>query len=248
MFTNPFSLSGKTILVTGASSGIGRGIALQCAGMGGQMILTGRDENRLAAVKAGIQDGKAVSIIADQSKDEDLLALSEALPVLDGIVLNAGLLKTTPVGFIKRENFEELFNTNLFGPALLVKHLLKQRKIRKGGSVCFISSIAAQYVHPGNAVYGATKGAVNSFTRSLALELAPKGIRVNAILPGMIETSLMDESPIDKEHLLTHVKNYPLGRFGQPLDVANLAIYLLSEASVWMTGSLLTLDGGYSLK
>ncbi len=246
--TKPFSLIGKNILVTGASSGIGRGIAIQCAAMGGQLILTGRNKERLASVNAEIQDNKAVSIIADLSKDEDLILLSESLPVLDGIVLNAGLLKTTPISFIKRDNLEELFNTNLFAPALLVKHLLKQRKIRKGGSICFISSIAAQYVHLGNAVYGATKGAVNSFTRSLALELAPKGIRVNAILPGMIETPIMSKSPIDKEQLLLHMKNYPLGRFGLPSDVANLVIYLLSEASVWMTGSLLTLDGGYSLK
>jgi len=97
-------------------------------------------------------------------------------------------------------------------------------------------------------MYSATKGAINSFTKSLALELASKQIRVNAILPGMVETDILKDSSISTDHLINHLKNYPIGRFGKPEDVANLSIFLLSDASSWMTGSLITLDGGYSLK
>jgi NAD(P)-dependent dehydrogenase (short-subunit alcohol dehydrogenase family) len=126
--------------------------------------------------------------------------------------------------------------------------LLKQKKIKKGASVCFVSSIASLHVTPGNAMYSASKGAVNAFARVLALELAPKQIRVNAVLPGLVETNILHNGPIGYEQLQTHLKNYPIGRFGKPEDVAYLCVYLLSDASSWMTGSLIILDGGFSIK
>lgn len=241
-----FSLNGKTLLITGASSGIGRSIALLTAAEGASVILTGRNLMKLQEVKSTVK--KSEIFAADLTMDEEIEKLAEFTPELNGLVLNAGMLKTIPAGFLKRETIQDIFDVNFIGSALLLKHLLKQKKFAKGASVCFISSIASEFVHPGNSIYSASKGAVNSFTRSLALELAPKNIRVNAIQPGLINTSLIENSHIGADELESHLQNYPLGRYGQPEDVANLVIYLMSDASSWMTGSLLKLDGGYSLK
>jgi len=244
----PFSLVGKNILVTGASGGIGRAITIQCSTQGGTLSLTARTQEKLEEVKA-LLSGEGHNVIpADLSLDSDLEKIAGSVPELDGLVLNAGILKTVPVRYLKKEDAENMMNVNFFSSVFLLQKLLKNKKIKAGASVCFISSISASFVHPGNALYSASKGAVNSFTRSTALELAPKKIRVNAVLPGMIETELLEKSPIDETNLEKHRNNYPLGRFGKPEDVAGLVGYLLSDASEWMTGSLLTLDGGYSLK
>ncbi|MFH1120054.1 MAG: SDR family oxidoreductase [Bacteroidota bacterium] len=245
---HPFSLSGKKVLVTGASSGIGRSIAVQSSNQGADMLLSARDLPRLEETNSLLARGNHAIYVADLSLDDSIVSLADRLPELDGLVLNAGMVKTLPVKFITRETLETLFNVNFNGSVLLVQRLIRQKKIRKGASVCFISSVSSGYAQMGNSVYSATKGAVNSFTRSLALELAPNGIRVNAILPGFVETGILGSGPIGQEQLNEHKKNFPAGRFGKPEDVAYLAVYLLSDASEWMTGSLLTIDGGYSIK
>ena len=249
MNTNPFSLQNKTIFVTGSSTGIGKEIAVSCSNMGANIIVTGRDLSRLEATLQELkvnQENKF--ILADLLNDDELDNLVEKLPVLDGVVFNAGIVKIVPVSYIKKSQIQEVFDVNFTSSVILIQKILSKKKIRKGGSICFISSVASNYVNLGNSLYSASKGAVNSFTKALALELAPKNIRVNAILPGFIETKILDNSGIDKDAIKKHLNNYPMGRFGKPEDIANASIYLMSDASKWTTGSLMTVDGGYSIK
>lgn len=236
------------MLITGASAGIGRSIAVCAAKQGAEIILTARNLIALNETLNLLEIGHHQVIASDLSDEPQILHLVEKLPSLDGIVFNAGMIKTVPVNFIKKAFIDEIFQVNFTSSVMLIQLLLKKKKINKGASICFISSLASQYMHIGNAAYSATKGAVNAYAKSLALELAPKQIRVNAILPGMIQTQLLDGGAVGEAQLENHKKNYPLGRFGTPDDVAHLAVYLLSDAANWMTGSLITLDGGYSLK
>ena len=245
---NIFTLEGKTILVTGASSGIGRSIAIECSKMDASVLITARNEEKLRETLSNCMPGNHKFFSADLRDDEQIEILASSLPMLDGIILNAGIVRTLPLSFINRESIDEVFNVNVNSSILLIQKLLKKKKIQRGGSICFISSVASNYVNIGNSLYSATKGAVNSFTKSLALELAPKKIRANAILPGYIETNILEKSSIDELSIEEHKKKYPLGRYGTPIDIAHLIIYLMSDASSWMTGSLLTLDGGYSIK
>lgn len=245
---NVFGLTGKSILVTGASSGIGRSIATECAAQGAAIVLTGRNQDRLAETKKLLPGNGHKLIAADLVVDEELDVLVDQLPLLDGLVLNAGIVKIAPVKFLKKDNIDLLFRVNVESAVLLVQKILKQKKMKAGGSICFISSVATQKITPGNSLYSATKGAVNSFAKALALELAPSQIRVNAILPGLVKTNILNEVAVGAEELELHKSNYPIGRFGKPEDVAYLCVYLMSDASQWMTGSLLTIDGGYSIK
>lgn len=245
---NPFSLENKTIVVTGASSGIGKEIAIQCSNFGANVIITGRNKSRLEDTFSALEKGLNNKLIqADLTKEEDLDSLLDAIPNIDGIILNAGVVKTVPVSFIKKEFLQEVFDVNFNSSVYLIQKLLKTRKIIKGGSICFISSVASNYVNKGNSLYTATKGAVNSFTKALALELAKKNIRANAILPGFIETKILDKSNLEDASIKKHLDKYPMGRFGKPSDIAYASIYLMSDASQWTTGSLMTVDGGYSI-
>jgi len=243
---NPFSLKGKTILVTGASSGLGASIAIECAKMGASLVITGRDENRLKNTFTTI--GKNVSmVIADLEKNEEIEKLSNTIPSINGIVFNAGINKRQPVNFIKDKELDSVMNINFKSSATIIKSLLKQKKIEKNSSIVFISSIAVDRPVAGNAAYSAAKGAIDSYMRVLALELANKQIRANSIHPGMVWTSLIDKSSLDAEHYKIDEKRYPLGRYGKPEEVSYAVIYLLSNASAWTTGTILTLDGGISL-
>ena len=243
-----FSLQGKTIVVTGASSGFGRAISVFCAQQGATVILTARNKDRLEETMQLLPKGNHSYFSTDLTSEQDLKDLVQQLPVLDGVILNAGMVKTVPVQYIKKDDLEYMFQLTLHSSILLIQQLLKSKKIKSESSICFISSVASQKITIGNAIYSAAKGALNSFTKSLALELAPKQIRVNAILPGMVETSILHDGAVSEEQLQIHLKNYPLGRFGKPEDIAGLTVYLMADVSKWMTGSLLTLDGGYTLK
>lgn len=246
--TNVFDLSGKKLLVTGASSGIGRSISIECAAGGASIVLNGRNEKTLLETKELLRGSNHQIQAADLSIDEQLEDLVDRLPMLDGVILNAGLVKTAPIRFVKKDAIELLFKVNIQSSILLLQKILKQKKINRGGSICFISSIATEKATPGNSLYIATKGAVNTFTQALALELAASQIRVNAILPGFVPTNILNEGIIGDSELELHKKNYPLGRFGKPEDIAYLCVYLMSDASQWMTGSLINIDGGYSIK
>lgn len=243
-----FSLEGKRILVTGASSGIGKSVALNTALQGAHLTILARNKKRLEATLAELPESlvQHSAICCDLSSKEDLDSLVSTIEPLDGVVLNAGAVKLAPIAFIKDDNVDELFEINIQSSIRLVQRLIRKKKLKEGASLVFISSIATQKATIGNSVYNATKGAVNAFVKSLALELANKQIRANAILPGFVPTGILNNA--DASELEAHLKNYPLGRYGKPEDIAYLSIYLLSDHSDWMTGSLINLDGGFSLK
>jgi len=241
---NPFSLEGKQILVTGASSGIGKAIAIACAKMGATVIVTGRNVERLNETLSQMPMGDHKAISADLTKAEDIDKLVAELPKLDGLVQCAGVGSRVPCKNIGKEDLEHVFMPNVEAPILLQTAILSNKKINKEASIVYIASRAANAPSVGNAAYSASKGAIISYAKCLALELAPRLIRVNCICPAMIWTDLILEGGVDKEQLEEAQLKYPLKRYGQPDDVANLALYLLSDASSWMTGSCIDITGG----
>lgn len=241
---NPFSLEGKVLLVTGASSGIGRAIAIACAKMGATVIVTGRNVERLNETLGLMPQGLHKAVNADLTKQKEIDALVAALPMLDGLVHCAGVGSRVLCKSITKEDIQHVFMPNVEAPMLLQTAILEKKKINKAASIVFISSRAAHAPSIGNATYSASKGAILSYAKCLALELAPRMIRVNCICPGMIWTDLILNEAIDKKELEEAQLKYPLKRFGQPEDVAHLALYLLSDASSWMTGSAIDLTGG----
>ncbi len=246
--TEIFSLAGKSVLVTGATSGIGRQIAIDAARAGARVTLSGRNEQRMAEVLSNMSASNHESFLMDLSQASDIDEAINKMTNFDALVFNAGALKTIPVRFVKQEDIDQLFQVNFNSIVILVQKLLKAKKINDGAAIVMISSASTLKFTLGNSMYAATKAALNAYTRALALELAPKRIRVNAVLPGMIETNILQNSSIGAAELELHKKNYPLGRFGNPSDVSNLVHFLISDASAWMTGSQIVLDGGYTLK
>lgn len=241
---NPFSLQDKQILVTGASSGIGRAIAVACAGMGATLYLTARNEERLKETLVLLEGEGHQIISADLTIASDLEKLVALLPKLDGVVQNAGVGSRILCKSIKEIDIKTVFTPNFQAPVLLQAALLNQKKINKAASVVFIASRAAEAPSVGNAIYSATKGAIISYSKILALELAPRNIRVNCICPAMVWTDLILQDGLSKTDLEEAQLKYPLKRYGKPEDVAYLAVYLLSDASTWMTGSCVELTGG----
>jgi NAD(P)-dependent dehydrogenase (short-subunit alcohol dehydrogenase family) len=245
---NPFSLENKTILVTGASSGIGRAIAIECSKMGATVIITARNEERLQETLSQMQSENHFLVVADLSKQGDLSLLIEKTPVLDGLVNCAGLTKTIPFQFVNAESLEEVMFVNFTAPTLISARLVKEKKLKKNGSIVFISSISGCVcVGGGNSLYSASKAAVNGMMKNMALDLAAKGIRVNSVNPGAVDTHILDAGIITSEQLEDNKKLYPLKRYGKPEEIAYAVIYLLSDASQWVTGSSLIIDGGYTL-
>ena len=236
---NPYSLAGKTVLVTGASSGIGRATAIECSRLGATVVATGRNEARLCETMAALTGEGHVSILADLTKAEDVARLVSELPQIDGFVCNAGITKRRPVSYVKEEELHEVFETNTFAAFMLTKVLMKARKMNRGGSMVFMSSMAARQVTPGNAIYAASKAAVESFARSCALEYAPMQVRANAILAGMVETPLTVKGLLSAEDLERDKQHYLLKRHGKPEEIAWAVIYLLSDASAWTSGTSL---------
>lgn len=252
MSYNPFSLEGKTVLVTGASSGIGRTTAIECSKMGASVVITARNEERLKATLDSLSTEYGQShqmILADLSSEEGVNALVDELPHLEGVSLNAGIVKTLPVKFINKDDLTEVLNVNMMGPILLAQRLLKKKKITKGSSVVFTSSIGGVMISTvGNTMYGVSKGGLNAFMKGMALEMASVGIRSNSVNPGFVATGILSAGTISEEQLKKNVSAYPLGRFGQPEDIAYAIIYLLSDASSWVTGHTLVIDGGVILR
>ena len=252
MSYNPYSLEGKTVLVTGASSGIGRTTAIECSKMGASVIITARNEERLKATLESLNTDFGQThqmILADLSSDTGVNALVDELPHLDGVSLNAGIVKTLPVKFINKDDLTEVLNVNMMGPILLAQRLLKKKKITRGSSVVFTSSIGGVMISTvGNTMYGVSKGGLNAFMKGMALEMASIGIRSNSVNPGFVATNILSAGTISEEDLKKNVAAYPLGRFGKPEDIAYAIIYLLSDASSWVTGHTLVIDGGVILR
>ena len=243
---NPFTLHGKTVLITGASSGIGRCMAIQVSMAGAQVILTGRNIQKLQETYQELRPDQNRYVVADLNNEDEIVQLVKNMPLLDGVVHSAGVIKRLPLKSITKNSLQDLMQINFFAPAILTQQLHKNKLLKKDASVVFISSVAASFASLGNIMYMASKGAINSFMKGIALELAVSGIRANAIQPGMIKTNLT--SAIPDEDIEKDVLRYPLQRYGKPEEVAYATIFLLSDATKWMTGSLLTLDGGLTLR
>ncbi len=246
---NPFSLENKTILITGAASGIGKATAFQCAEMGAKVILVDLNEDGLNVVRdyIGREDTEIHSLdLTDVKRLTDMVGI---LPKLDGVVSNAGIVLSLLAKYSEPRDMERIFRVNTFSHINLIQQLITQKKLNKGSSIVFTSSMSGVYCGlAGGSLYGATKSAILGYSKALAIELAPRRIRVNTIHPGMIETPLTNGTALSKELLEEDSKNYPLGRYGKPEEIASSIVYLLSDATVWMTGSQLLIDGGYSLK
>ena len=246
---NPFLLTGKTILVTGASSGIGRATAIECSKLGAKVIMTGRNEQRLQETFQQLATEGGQYFVAELTDEKSVEELVEKMPAVDGLVNAAGIASTILFQYAKPEKIRSMFDVNFFAPIELTRLLLKKKKINKGGSIVFLSSIDGTLnAHIGNSTYSATKGAILSIARGMAVELASKGIRVNCVMPGMTETPLIHSASITQEQLDKDKKLYPLGRYGRPEEIAYGIIYLLSDASSFTTGAGLVIDGGFTLQ
>lgn len=247
---NPFSLEGKTILVTGASSGIGKSTAIECSKMGATVIITGRNEERLTETFDNLDNNSCghKQIIADLTSESGLNTLLTQLPKLDGAVLCAGVSSTTPFQFAKREKLDHIFNLNFFSQAETIRLLYKNKILKNASSIVLIASIGGVYTfNVGNSIYGASKAALHSTMKFCAKEFAQRMIRVNCVCPGMVETPLIYRGTISEEQLQEDMKRYPLKRYGKPEEVAYAAIYLLSDATSWITGQDIVIAGGLAL-
>lgn len=246
---NPFSLEGKTILVTGASSGIGRATAVECSKLGATVVITGRNEARLQETVSMMEGGAHQIIIADLATDDGVQCLVDNCPKLDGLVNNAGYTHTMLTNFINREALSQQLEVNTIAPILLFQRLLKAKKIGKGSSVVFTASISGLCCAVlGNVLYSTSKSAINGFVKNAALDLASRNIRINAVAPGMVDTHILDAGTISEEQLEAERQRYPMKRFGKPEEVAYAIIYLLSDASSFTTGTTIVLDGGFTLQ
>ena len=240
---NPFSLAGKTILVTGASSGIGRGIAIACAGMGAQVVLTARNTTRLQETLSALEGEGHCIIPADLTDAIQRANLVEQLPMLHGVVHCAGVGSRVPCKMLTQDDLDYVMKPNAEAPMLLQTELLSEKRIAKQASIIFVASAAATMPSAGNAAYSASKAAIIAYAKCLAQELALRQIRVNSISPTMVWTDLAlvgaTVEQLEKAQL-----QYPLKRYGIPEDIAHLAVYMLSDASQWMTGSDVQITGG----
>ena len=245
---NPFSLENKTILVTGASSGIGKAIAIECSKMGAQVVITGRNEQRLQETYGQLEGAQPAYIVADLTKKEDIETLANQIDGLNGLINCAGLTIPKPFKFLQEEDIQEVMTVNFNAPLLLTQLLVKKKKLQKASSIVFISSISGTKVsYIAGSIYSASKGAINGICKGLALELAPQQIRVNTVVPGMVETNIVSGGEVTQEQMEADKQKYPLKRYGKPEEVAYAVVYLLSDASSWVTGSNLLIDGGYTL-
>ncbi len=241
---NPFSLEGKTILVTGASSGIGRGIAVICSKMGASIILNGRKTSKLQETLSMMEGDNHIIVAGDITDTSAMSTIIDNLPKLDGVVHCAGIGQRILCKDLQKSDVSHVIDVNFSAPVMLQTGLLRQKKINKAASIVFIASIASWSPSYGNSIYSASKGAIVSYANCLALELAPRKIRVNCISPAMVWTDLIKSDSVDEEQLKEDESRYPLKRYGKPEDIANLAVYMLSDASSWMTGSNVKISGG----
>ena len=244
---SPFSLKDKIILVTGASSGIGLSICRAVVASGGKVIGIARREDQLKEMERELSPEYASYIQADLSLDADIEKIVTKMPEVNGLVYAAGITKLSPLKFIKRQDLEEVMNINYFSMVLLLSQITRKKKIKRNAysSIVLISSVAQQIGTKSSLLYTGSKGAMSAGSRVIANELSLQKIRVNTIEPGMVQTAMASdmEDMLSKEVVEKDIKQYPLG-YGTPEDVANAAVFLLSEASRWMTGQSITLDGG----
>ena len=240
-------LEGKHILVTGASSGMGRVSCQMIAREGATVTLVARNEERLQQTLASMEGEGHDYKVCDLTSEEQMKETVSTLAALDGVVFCAGVNDYVPVKFVKQEKIDKIFKTNYFSEILLTQMLLKKKLINKKASLVYISSISSVLGVPGTLLYASSKGALNTAVKVIASELAPQGVRANAICPGVVRTEMLSGANLDVELFDKQEVEYPLG-YGTPEDVGNAVLYHLSDGSRWLTGNIMILDGGYSLK
>ena len=243
---DPFSLAAKRILVTGASSGIGRQIALSCAQMGAQLVVSGRNTERLATTFAELEGDGHTQIAADLSRQEDIDRIVNESGALNGVVHVAGFSKLVPFRLLSRQQLNDMFCGNTFAPMLLTKGLLAKKQIAAGGSILFVASIASHVGPMASGAYAASKAALLGAMRTLARDVAKPGIRANCIAPGYVRTPMLDDLSQAGGNMADLLNLAPLG-LGEPEDVAYAAVFYLSDASRWVTRNYFVVDGGLTI-
>ena len=249
---NSFSLKKKNILITGASSGIGEASAIECDKYGATLLLLGRDEKRLNNTLKKLSNNGHRKLSVDLTNFEnlanDLNIFLEDIDSIDGIINSAGITSTIPFKIFKTNQLEEILKINVIASFYLTKLLLPKFN-NQGGSIIFISSIMANLGEKAKSMYSMSKGAVSAGARSLSVEYSSKNIRVNTIAPGIVNTPMIKNSTYKQNNELyaKTLEKYPLG-FGEPSDIANVCVFLISDASKWITGTEIVVDGGYSAK
>ena len=248
---NPFSLVGKTILVTGAGGGIGRASAVSCAKMGAMVIVTDINEATLTETLEILRGETSLDhqmFLADLTNEIALDELVKDIPPLDGLVCNAGISKVLPIQFLNAEDMNRMMSINAFAPMYLTQKLYKKKRINKGGSIVFTESISGvKMVSMGGVMYAVSKNALDAFMRNAALEFAARGIRVNSVNPSRVNTNIVKNAVYSEEEVAKDIQTYPLKRYAEPEEIANVILFLLSDASSYVTGHALIADGGKTL-
>ena len=248
---NPFTLEGKTVLVTGAGGGIGRATAIACSKMGATLVVTDINAETLAETLSLLEtegDRSHLMFTADLTNDEALDKMVAEMPQLDGIVCNAGISKVLPIQFLNTEDMNRIMAINAFAPMYMTQRLYKKKRINKGGSIVYTVSISGvSMVSMGGVMYAVSKNALDAFMRNAALEFAVRNIRVNSVNPSRVKTSLIQNSVYSEEEVAKDLQTYPLKRYAEPEEIANCMVFLLSDASSYITGHALVVDGGKTL-
>jgi NAD(P)-dependent dehydrogenase (short-subunit alcohol dehydrogenase family) len=249
-----FSLKGKNIIITGASSGIGRDFAISASKMEANLILIGRSPDRLKKTFDLLNQGKHFFFsynLTDIQGIEGLISnIVTEVGKIDGFVHSAGIELTKPLQSIKMEDYTEIYTTNVFSALEIAKHITKKKNINPdGGSIVFISSVMGITGESGKIAYSSSKSAIIGACKSMAIELAAKKIRVNCVLPGVVNTEMIDNmfSSLPESSVIEIKNKHPLG-LGEPSDVSNVILFLISDASRWITGTNIIVDGGYSAR
>ena len=244
-------LAGRTIFITGGSSGLGRAAAQHMARCGARIVISGRDPDRLEATRSSLPGEGHAAVAADLVSVDDTAALVKSVAKehgpLDGILHSAGVSLTLPVRMTKQHHVDEVFRSSVMGAYGVLSAAAQKNVMTDSSAVIFLSSISAIKGYGGMMVYGGAKSAVHGMVKSAAVELAPKKIRVNAIVCGSVYTEMYARH-VDKmgeQWIADIAARHPLG-FGEPEDVTNATIFLMSDAGKWITGTLMTVDGGYT--
>lgn len=248
---NPFSLEGKTILITGAGGGIGRATAIIASKMGATLVVTDINADTLAETLnlLDTEGGRVHQMVAaDLTDDAALNQMVADMPSLDGVVCNAGISKVMPIQFLNSEDMNRIMAINAFAPMYMTQKLYKKKRINKGGSIVYTVSISGvSMVSMGGVMYAVSKNALDAFMRNAALEFAVRNIRVNSVNPSRVKTGLIQNSVYSEEEVARDIQTYPLKRYAEPEEIANSIVFLLSDAATYITGHALIVDGGKTL-